>query len=243
MPLEAVLTAVNEITKEVAKEVPQKAKTIALDKPLNTKDVKESFHKDINSANKIKELDKPLNLKETGKIEKMARMEPPVEIKFKCPPGMDRTEYRRQLKGQERGLNSQTVEQNIKNRNAFEQRKIETGNGRDIETSKKAQEITRQKALQKRIESNQAKGMSYSEAKSESQSWIKKQAALHNPDQIAGGDPAKVSRMGNKDINASIGSQWRKNVNVLKNDVDNFAKGKSNEELANTKMNVKLVMV
>uniref|UniRef100_UPI0005FA3B2F polymorphic toxin type 15 domain-containing protein n=1 Tax=Vibrio neptunius TaxID=170651 RepID=UPI0005FA3B2F len=33
-------------------------------------------------------------------------------------------------------------------------------------------------------------------------------AALHDPDMIAGGKD-KVNRMGNKEVNASIGAQWR----------------------------------
>ena len=156
---------------------------------------------------------------------------------------MDKKEFNRQLKGQERGLNGQTVAENMKNRNEFIKRKMETGNGRDLESGKKAQEIRRQKALQSRIDSNQKDGMSYKQAKAEAESWIKTQAALHNPDQIAGGDPSKVSRMGDAKINASIGAQWKTKVKELEGGVKEFAKGKSQEELAHTKMNVKLVAV
>ena len=175
--------------------------------------------------------------------EKMKKMEPPIIIKFICPEGMNREEFIRQLKRQERGLNSQTVAENMDNRAAYEKRRAETGNGRDISEGKKAQEIAREKALQSRIESNQKKGMSYSEAKAEAQEWIKKQAALHNPDQIAGGDPSKVSGMGDAGVNSSIGSQWRSRVEHLKQNVDEYAKDKDRGELENTKMNVKLVVV
>ena len=175
--------------------------------------------------------------------EKMKKMEPPIIIKFICPEGMNKEEFIRQLKRQERGLNSQTVAENMDNRAAYEKRRAETGNGRDISEGKKAQEIAREKALQSKIESNQKKGMSYSEAKAEAQEWIKKQAALHNPDQIAGGDPSKVSGMGDAGVNSSIGSQWRSRVEHLKQNVDDYAKDKDRGELENTKMNVKLVVV
>jgi hypothetical protein len=32
---------------------------------------------------------------------------------------------------------------------------------------------------------------------------------LHNPDGVAGGKAGAVTRMGDKDINSSIGSQWQ----------------------------------
>jgi len=35
---------------------------------------------------------------------------------------------------------------------------------------------------------------------------------LHDPDQIAGGDPMTIKRLGLKRINSSIGSQWKTNV-------------------------------
>ena len=177
----------------------------------------------------------------TEKEIKENRMEPPIEIPFKCPDGCDPKEFSRQLKGQERGLNSQTVAENMKNREDYKKRKEKTGEGRAPE-GRQAQETARQKALQSRIETNQKKGMSYSEAKAEAEGWLKTQNALHNPDQIAGGDPTKVSRMGDAKVNQSIGGQWGKNVGQLEKAVNEWAKGKTPEELANTKMNVKLVM-
>lgn len=84
--------------------------------------------------------------------------------------------------------------------------------------------------------------MSYADAKAEAQSWLKTQAALHNPDQIAGGDPGKVSRMGDRSVNSSIGGQWKNRVSELANGIDEYAKGKTREELEHTKLNVKLIV-
>lgn len=203
-------------------------------------DPDKKLNKDKTSQKDAKESDAKSDSEQQNEVEKN-KMEPPVVIRFKCPEGVDPKEFERQLKAQERGLNSQTVAENKKNREAYEARKEETGNGRDVE-SKKAQEFARQKAIQSRIETNQKKGMSYSDAKKEAEDWIKTQAALHNPDQIAGGDPSKVSKMGDAKVNSSIGAQWKSRVNELKTAVDDYSKGKTPEELANTKMNVKLIM-
>lgn len=226
-----------------------------LDKPLNsgndskeiTKNIREiTGNNETQTLNESKKADIGQVSDEANYRDAPRKMEPPQTIYFKYPEGADRAvrkEFDRQLKAQERGLNSQTVAENMDNRAAFEQRKLENGNGRDISEGKKAQDIAREKAIQSRIESNQKKGMSYSEAKNEAQEWIKGQAALHNPDQIAGGDPGKVSRMGDANVNSSIGAQWRTRVEQLANGVEDFAKDKTREELENTKMNVKLVAV
>lgn len=233
-----------------------------LDKPLNSEQGTESKETIVGESNELSNNNLASEVKYTSAdvsqttadevkieekqkkdVEKVEKMEPQIVIEFTCPEGMDKKEFTRQLKGQERGLNSQTVAENMDNRAAFEQRKQETGNGRDVTEGKKAQDIERQKATQSRIETNQKNGMSYSEAKAETEEWIKTQAALHNPDQIAGGDPAKVSRMGDANVNSSIGSQWRTRVDQLSNAIDEYAKGKTREELENTKMNVKLVAV
>ena len=234
-------------------------KVEGLDRPLNTED-KDVPNKLENRANEhdVKALDAPLNAEkakndvalknasdtgEKSEVKKLEKMEPQIVIEFKCPEGLDREEFAGQLQGQENGLNKQTLATNMDNRENFEQRKAETGNGRDVGEAKKQQEITREKALHDRIAENQEKGMSFSKAKQEAEEWIKDQAALHEPDQIAGGDPTKVIRMGDAKVNSSIGSQWKSRVNQLADGVNEYAKGKTREELENTKMNVKLVVV
>lgn len=165
-----------------------------------------------------------------------------VTIKFKYPEGANeaqKKEFRRQLKAQERGLNKQSVAENMENRQNYQLRKEETGNGRSPE-SYMAQQRVREKAIAQRIESNQNKGLSYGEAKKEADEWIQKQAALHDPDQIAGGNPLKVSKMGDRNINSSIGSQWSSRVSQLEDAANRFAKNYLKEELRQIKMNVKL---
>ena len=192
------------------------AKDVTREKPSNTASEEQSA-KRINDANEKK------------------RMEVQVEVKFKCPTGMDQKEFSRQLKGQERGLNNMTVDKWTQNREKYKE------NGRAPEGAE-AQRLQREKALQSRIESNQKKGMSYAEANKEAKTWIAGQDALHNPDQKAGGDPNKVSRMGDAKVNRSIGSQWRGRIDAMEREIKAYAKDKSPEELAKTKLNVKLKM-
>ena len=102
-------------------------------------DTDKKLNKDKTSQKDAKESDAKSDSEQQNEVEKN-KMEPPVVIRFKCPEGVDPKEFERQLKAQERGLNSQTVAENKKNREAYEARKEETGNGRDVE-SKKAQEF------------------------------------------------------------------------------------------------------
>lgn len=68
----------------------------------------------------------------------------------------------------------------------------------------------RQKVLELR---NQ--GFSRKEANELANKWIKKQAALHNPDQIAGGNPLKIDGLGNAAVNSFIGSQWKCRIDIV----------------------------
>lgn len=228
--MEVVTTVAAKAVKEVAKkEVSKKAneqvkKEISKklsDMPSRAKDVK----KDVQQSSTEKKI---------TNVEKKV-MEPPIKLKFTCPEGLDRKEFLRQIKGQERGLNSMDIKTWLENREKYKE------NGRAPE-GKEAQRICRDKAYQSRIKHNRDAGMTKKQAIKEADKWIKEQAALHNPDQIAGGDPTKVSRMGDARVNSSIGSQWRNNIQELEDKIKEYAKDKSPEELANTKLNVSLVM-
>jgi hypothetical protein len=54
-------------------------------------------------------------------------------------------------------------------------------------------------------------GLDIEAAEQQAKDWLKTQAVLQNPDQIAGGSGKVISDLGNKNINSSIGSQWRWN--------------------------------
>lgn len=63
---------------------------------------------------------------------------------------------------------------------------------------------------------------------------------MHDPHQIAGGNPLNVTGMGDKRINYSIGSQWKKNVKIVDEHVEKYEKHMTDEEKKNTYLNVKL---
>ena len=159
---------------------------------------------------------------------------PYLEIRFKCPDGVEQKEFNRQLKGQERGLNRQSLAENIENRKRY------ALEGRSKEGNE-AQSITRKKAEASRISSNLKEGMTVSDAREEAKEWIKTQAALHNPDQIAGGNPTKVYRMGDSRVNSSIGSQWRERVKQLDKCTKDYIAEHPQADLTKIKMNVKLI--
>ena len=222
-----------------------------IDKPLSSEKTEGSDAASDKNIDNLTQQDNPkegdaasdknadnLTQQEADEVQRM----PQVELKFKCPEGMDPKEFERQLKGQEKGINSQTMLENMQNREAYQQRRDETGNGRDLEGAS-AQRQAREKAMQERIADNQREGMSYADAKAEAEEYMKSQAALHDPDQIAGGSADHVTGMGDASVNSSIGVQWKREVVKLEEAVNEFAKGKSPEELQNIMMNVKLVMV
>lgn len=192
-----------------------------------SKDVKSSNSEDIKQKSEYKDV----RNRQTDNVE---RMDKKITLGFTCPKDLDSKEFRRQLRNQERGINRQTVYENMHNRMEYQ------SSGRSLEGNE-VQRKTREKELAKRIKENQEKGMDYSKAKKEAENELKNKAVLHNPDQIAGGDPKNVSsRLGDASVNSSIGAQWRKNVLTLDKEVKEYSKGKTTEELKSIKMNVKL---
>ena len=73
-------------------------------------------------------------------------------------------------------------------------------------------------------------------------SLFKTQAVLHEPDQIAGGDPENITGLGDKRVNSSIGTQWKTRADVLENAVKSYITDKKlpKENLDKTYLNVKL---
>lgn len=156
-----------------------------------------------------------------------------VEVNFKRNDKHDSEEFARQLKDQEKGMNELTVDEYLKNREKY----IEQG--RAIEGNA-AQQATREKALNKKIEELFESGMSWEEAEIKANSWLKTQAALHNPDQIAGGNPLNIGDMGDKRINSSIGSQWEYRIDIVDEQIGELAKLMTPEQRKSTYLNVKL---
>ncbi len=164
------------------------------------------------------------------------KMRPP----FKRNPKHSQDEFDRQVKGQEDGLNELTVEEYLKNRDEYLKRKDQTGDGRDAK-SKKIQDEARRDALDDKQAEFEEAGMSSRQAELEAEKWLKTQNALHDPDQIAGGHPDKISGMGDAGVNKSLGGQWRNGrADALDEYVRKQAENMTPEERKTTKLNIDL---
>ena len=154
-------------------------------------------------------------------------------MKFNYKSKYDEAEFARQLADQEAGMNKLTVDEYLKNRERYlaESRAIE-GNV--------AQKAAREKALADKVDELRSKGKSLKEAEIQAQKWLATQAALHNPDQIVGGNPSNIGGMGDKKINSSIGSQWKYRIDEVDEQIQAMAKNMSDAERKNTYLNIKL---
>ena len=155
-----------------------------------------------------------------------------VEVKFNHNPNHDPAELSRQ----EKGMNKLTIEEYKANRDKF---KVE---GRD-KSSKAFQKKAHKTALENKITELRDSGKSLSQAKAEAKAWISDKAALHDPDQIAGGYADRITGMGDTRVNSSIGSQWRSRISSVDEAVDNYIKANNipKSEWGNIHLNVKLV--
>ncbi|WP_340105894.1 polymorphic toxin type 15 domain-containing protein [Rhodohalobacter sp. 8-1] len=191
----------------------------------------------INPLSKTDE--EQLEGKKDGIYERIA----PYTVKFNSPkekyerefPG----EYETQIAAQVAGLNQMKVSRWLKNRKAFIKRKATSRSGRDPESAKLQREFRREKKLemiQDLMEENEE--MLYSEAEEIVEERMSELAALHDPDQIAGGEASGITRLGAKNINSSIGAQWRYRIGGLTTHVKSEMKKVPDKNKSTVKMNV-----
>ncbi|MGM9968239.1 MAG: polymorphic toxin type 15 domain-containing protein, partial [Rummeliibacillus sp.] len=157
-----------------------------------------------------------------------------IEVNFKQNPKHNTEEFVRQLKDQEKGLNDLTVEEYLNNRKRYLEE------GRAIEGNA-AQRAEREKQLSKKIKELRREGLSRNEAEGQAEKWMKTQAALHNPDQIAGGNPRNIGGMGDRKINSSLGSQWKYRIDVVDEQIRESSKNMTETARKSTYLNVKLI--
>ena len=156
------------------------------------------------------------------------RLSPFANIKYNEP------EFARQLADQEKGMNELTVKEYLDNRERY------IAEGRAIEGNA-AQKAARENAFSDKYNELVESGMSRSEAKTKAQEWLDTQAALHNPDQIAGGYADQIGGMGDKKINSSIGSQWKYRIDAVDEQIQALAEKMTPEQLQTTYLNVRLI--
>jgi hypothetical protein len=152
---------------------------------------------------------------------------------FEAGKGHDVPEFERQIKGQEEGMNKLTVDEFIKNRDAY------LKDGRSAEGSK-AQEKFRTNARIQKIDEFRKQGMSIKNAEAMADNYMSDKAALHSPDQIAGGKGDNITGMGDVRVNSSIGSQWKTRIGKIDANVRNQAKTMTEAQRKATFLNVHL---
>lgn len=143
-----------------------------------------------------------------------------------------------QLDNQQKGLNEMSVEDYLKGRDAFDN-KGRGGSGPAEAARKKYGNDLTEKYLgeYKKQNPNISEVEARRLAKAKSGRIMNEMAALHNPDQIASGrNEIKDKAVGLKNVNSSIGSQWKSKVEAL----DTAARQIPESERNTTGMNVKL---
>ena len=143
-------------------------------------------------------------------------------IEFTNKSGLDEKEFKQQLKTQQDGFGDLTIDEYRNRRQAYNQRKIETGSGRDP-NSAKYQQRAKQNAIAQKRDEYISQGKSPAEANRMAKGWAKGKSALHGPDQIVGGRADNISGLGDSRINSSIGSQWKSRVSDLDSYIDSKA--------------------
>lgn len=156
-----------------------------------------------------------------------------IEVKFKRNINHNSEEFTRQLKAQEEGMNKLTVDEYLGNRGKY------LAEGRSAQGNA-AQQVARENAYLEKVRELRVNGLSEEAANISAKKWMDTQAALHNPDQIAGGNPFNIGGMGDKNINSSIGAQWKYRINAVDEQIQNATKGMTNAERASTYINVRL---
>lgn len=149
-------------------------------------------------------------------------------------PAAKATEMERQLAGQQAGLNNMTVQEYLDGRQKFGDLGRGSGqpavNARATYQSELADKLTDQ-YLKQGASAVTAKKQAALDAADQ----MKTLAALHNPDMVAGGANA-IGDIGDRQVNSSIGSQWKGRVN----DLDKAAEAVPAGERSTTRMNAKL---
>ena len=139
-------------------------------------------------------------------------------------------EFERQLKGQQDGLNRLTVEEFLNN--------LANPAKRNPRLAKQARKELYAE-LQERIQKDLLKTMSPIEARKLSVKQAKETmsslAALHNPDLVAGGRNA-ITDFGDRQVNSTIGPQWRSKVDSMKAAAEKASKSGAASSLLNVKL-------
>lgn len=198
------------------------------------KDAEKAAAEQEKAAAKAKDKD----CEDCGKAGKPTKVMKQVEVKpcfsAKKLDASHAKEFAEQLKRQEEAINRMTVKE-FQEARAFFGKNKRKGTGEAQKQARAEYEELLTGELREKYLATHPPKLAKQMAETESKLKMKDLAALHEPDMIAGGKD-EVTRLGNRSVNSSIGSQWKNRVSVL----DNAANGIDPKEAANTMMNVDL---
>ena len=139
-------------------------------------------------------------------------------------------EFERQLKGQEDGLNRLTVDEYLEN--------IANPVKRSGGAARRARK-TLQTTLERRFNEELSQTMDILDAEAaaikKAKETMSNLAGLHNPDLSAGGRDV-IADFGDRQVNSSIGPQWRKKIGNLKDAAENVPKAMQGSTFLNVKL-------
>ena len=137
-----------------------------------------------------------INPEKKGPTTTKPKRMPKVTVTFTCFKKYNLAAYKKQVAGQEAGMRELLVKDFLANRDRYEKE------GRSAEGSAEQDKLREKK--RKQLEAQK-------KSKAEIQAVMDAIAALHEPDQIAGGEPV-CEELGDRRINSSIGSQWKSRI-------------------------------
>lgn len=152
---------------------------------------------------------------------------------FRPGDGHNVAEFERQMQGQQDGMNQLTVEEFITNRDNY------LRDGRSHEGTQ-AQRDYRAQVERDLINDYVDQGHSLEDARRMARADMAGQAALHDPDQIAGGHGTNITGMGDARVNSSIGSQWKDRIGSIDRQIREQAATMTEAERRATRLNVRL---
>jgi hypothetical protein len=188
----------------------------------------------------------------TGEV--IDRITPPIAIdppfRFNTKAGYARDEFARQLRAQEKAINAMDVGKWLANRGRFQKegRAPESAVAQEEFRSRmRAKMVEKQIAVMKRKAEREGvpKTAAQLAAAAEAQvaELLRRKVALHDPDQVAGGEAATIKRFGAGDANSAIGSSWRTRAPKLEVKVNAWlaSKGVAEEDRKDVVMGISLL--
>lgn len=184
------------------------------------------------SARAADNVDELAHLRQWDEAAGAYRLNDPIDVEFD-PKDYDRAEYGRQLADQEAGMNELTVEDFVNNRDQY----LEEGR-----TGNDAQRHAYKAEVEARTKERIRNGEDPETARKLAEDSLVGQHALHNPDQVAGGNPDNIGGFGDGPINQSIGAQWRSRIGPVDEQVRGLSEAMTPEQRASTLLNMSLNM-